>query len=65
MKCRLYLGSEQKSIAQYGVEIHKYILNHDMNVGPVTLDQILVVDPSHNRTQDLDQDKDTAHPKLD
>ena len=60
-----YLGSQQKSIAKYGVEIHKYILDHYMNIGTVTLDQILIVDSGHNRTQNLDQDEDTAHPKLD
>ena len=50
LKCRLYLGSQQKSIAKYGIEIHKYILNHDVNVRSVTLDQILIVDSSNDRT---------------
>ena len=64
-ECRLYLGSEQESIAKYGVEIHKDILNHDVNICSITLDQILIVDSGHNRTQNLDQDEDAAHPKLD
>ena len=47
-------GSEKQNVAEYGVEVHEHVLDHDVNVRTLALDQELVVDSSKDRTKNLD-----------
>ena len=49
----IYLDTEQGYVAEDGVEIHEDILNHDVNVCPRPLDNVLIVHPSKHRAQNL------------
>ena len=47
-------GTKEQRVANNGVEIHENILDHDVDVGALSLDQELIVDSSKDRTKDLD-----------
>ena len=48
------MTTEKQHIADNGVKIHENILDHDVNVGALSLDQELIVDSRKDRTKDLD-----------
>ena len=57
-------STEKQHVANNGVEIHENILDHDVNVGALSLDQELIVDSGKDRTEDLDlknEDLDLKH----
>ena len=39
------------------MDYKKELLDHDVDVRPVALDEVLVVDPGHHRAEDLHQDE--------
>ena len=47
-------GSEKQNVADYGVEVHEDVLDHDVDIRTLPLDQELVVDSSKDRTKNLD-----------
>ena len=49
----IHLNTEQGNIAEDRVEVHKHILNHDVDVRPSPLDDVLIVHTSKYRTQNL------------
>ena len=49
----IYLHTEQGNVAQDGVEVHEDILDHDVDIGPSPLDDVLIVHPSKDRAQHL------------
>ena len=46
--------TEKQHVANNGVQIHENILDHDVDVGALSLDQELIVDTRKDRTKDLD-----------
>ena len=46
--------TEKQHVANNGVQIHENILDHDVDVGALSLDQELIVDSRKDRTKDLD-----------
>ena len=56
IQCRLYscnLRSKENDVAENGVEVHEDILDHDVDIRPLALDDVLVVDPGKYRAQYL------------
>ena len=49
----IHLDTEQGNIAEDGVEIHKHILDHDVNVRPRPLDDVLIVHTRKYGAQNL------------
>ena len=46
-------SAEQQDVANDGVQIHENVLDHDVDVGALSLDQELIVDSRKDRTKDL------------
>ena len=49
----IYLGTKQGHVAEDGVKVHEDILDHDVDVRPGALDDVLIVDPGKHRAQNL------------
>ena len=45
---------KQQHVAGDRVEVHEDVLDHDVDVGALSFDQVLVVDSSKDRTKNLD-----------
>ena len=52
--------TKEQHVANNGVEIHENILDHDVDVGALSLDQELIVDSRKDRTKDLDLKSEAA-----
>ena len=67
IQCRLYsynLRSKENNVAENGVEVHEDILDHDVDIRPLALDDVLVVDPGEDGAEHLDEDEDAAEAEL-
>ena len=53
-------STKEQRVANNGVEIHENILDHDVDVGALSLDQELIVDSRKDRTKDLDLKSEAA-----
>ena len=53
-----HLCTEQDNVAKDGVNVHEDVVNHNVDVSPLPLDDVLIINTSKHRAHDL-QEMDT------